>query len=307
MMRLAVIVNPSKFTDLDAVRAQVTDACLAHGGIEVRWFETSQDDPGAGQAEQAVREGCTMVCSLGGDGTVRSVASALVGTGVPLGLLPGGTANLLARNLGLPVDDLGEALTTVLTGTNRSIDVGAVVWDDEAERIFVVMAGMGMDATTMGEADERLKDAVGWPAYLLSGMRALFDPGFAVSVSDRQQRAHSRRARMVVVGNCGELTGGVKLLPDARLDDGHLDLVLVAPRGILGWFALVRELITSRGGADRAVRRMTADRFDLTTTRPVDAELDGDAIGPRRHMKTRTLAGALLVRVPRLPSGTEAA
>ena len=305
--RLAVVVNPSKFTDLDAVKAQVTDGCLTHGGIEVRWYETSQDDPGEGQAEQALSEGATMVCSLGGDGTVRSVASALVGTGVPLGLLPGGTANLLARNLGLPVADLAAALATVLTGTNRRIDVGAVTWDEEAERIFVVMAGMGMDATMMGEADERIKDAVGWPAYLLSGATALFSPGFALAVSAHQQRAQSRRARMVVVGNCGELTGGVKLLPDARLDDGLLDLVVLAPRGIVGWFALVHELVTSRGDSRRAVRRMTAERFNLTTNHPVEAELDGDAVGQRSRMLIRTLAGALLVRVPRLPSDSEEA
>ncbi|MFZ0529513.1 MAG: diacylglycerol kinase family protein [Propionicimonas sp.] len=304
-LRLAVVVNPSKFTDLDELRDQVEDACGTHGRVDVRWYETSPEDPGAGQAEQAVSDGANMVCSLGGDGTVRSVASALVGTEIPLGLLPGGTGNLLARNLGLPVDDLPAALAAVLTGTTRRIDVGAVSWDDEAEQIFVVMAGMGMDATMMGEADERLKDAVGWPAYLLSGARALFNPGFVMAVSAHRIRNYSRRARMVVVGNCGELTAGVKLLPNARLDDGRLDLVLVAPRGLLGWLALLRDFLTSRGGNHRAARRMTADRFELAANRPVDAELDGDAVGPRRHMRTRTLAGALLVRVPLRGDGSE--
>jgi diacylglycerol kinase (ATP) len=302
--RLAVVVNPSKFTDLEAVKAEVADGCLALGAIDVRWYETSQDDPGAGQTGQALREGATMVCSLGGDGTVRSVASALAGTGVPLGLLPGGTGNLLARNMGLPVDDLAAALETVLTGTNRRIDVGSVAWDDEAEQVFVVMAGMGMDATMVGEADERLKDAVGWPAYLLSGTKALFNPGFAVTVSDQRQRTRSRRARMVVVGNCGELTGGVKLLPDARLDDGNLDLVVVAPRGVVGWFEVVRDLLTSRGRNRDAVRRMTSNRFELTTGKLVEAELDGDEVGQHQHTKARTLTGALLVRVPRLPGGS---
>ncbi|HEY3339425.1 MAG TPA: diacylglycerol kinase family protein [Propionicimonas sp.] len=303
---LAVIVNPSKFTDLEAVRSQITEGCRAHGQIEVHWYETSVDDPGAGQARQALKDGATLVCSLGGDGTVRSVASALVGTDVPLGLLPGGTGNLLARNLDLPVDDLDAALATALTGVDRRIDAGAVSWDDGPEEVFVVMAGMGMDATMMGEADERIKDAVGWPAYLLSGAKALFDPGFAVTAAGPGQSAHSRRARMVVVGNCGELTGGLRLLPEARLDDGELDMVVVAPRGVVGWFAVVRELLTSRRSDPRAVRHLASDRFDLRANRPVGAEVDGDAVGERRRMQTRTLPGALVVREARPQRGAEA-
>jgi diacylglycerol kinase family enzyme len=295
---LAVVVNPSKFTDLGAVRSQITRGCTALGATDVRWYETSKDDPGAGQAQQALGDGASIVCSLGGDGTVRSVASALVGTGVPLGLLPGGTGNLLARNLHLPVDDLDAALDIVLTGTNRCIDVGAVSWDGGPEEVFVVMAGMGMDATMIGDADERIKDAVGWPAYLLSGTKALFNPGFAVTASTPQERAHSRRARMVVVGNCGGLTGGVELLPEARLDDGELDMVVVAPRGLFGWLDVVKEILTSRGSRRRAVRHLTAPAFELGTSRPVGAELDGDAAGERRHMKARALPDALLVRVP---------
>jgi diacylglycerol kinase family enzyme len=275
----------------------VTDVC---------WYETGKDDPGAGQAQQALSDGASIVCSLGGDGTVRSVASALVGTGVPLGLLPGGTGNLLAHNLDLPVDDLDAALAIVLTGMNRRIDAGAVSWDGGPEEVFVVMAGMGMDATMIGDADERIKDAVGWPAYLLSGTKALFNPGFAVTVSSRQQSAHSRRARMVVVGNCGELTGGVELLPEARLDDGELDMVVVAPHGFFGWLEVVKEIMTSRGKKRTAVRHLTAKTFELRTDRPVGAELDGDAVGERQHMKTRALPDALLVRVPHSETGPSA-
>ena len=301
--RLAVVVNPSKFDELDALKAAVATVCKDAGWEEVLWYETSTEDPGEGQARDAISDGATIVCSLGGDGTVRSVASALIGTEVALGILPGGTGNLLARNLGLPVDDPREALEVVLTGTTRSVDVGAVTWDDDAEQTFLVMAGMGMDARMMGDADERIKKVVGWPAYLLSGVRAVFDPGFSVRASTHHEEAKSHRARMVVVGNCGQLTGGVELMPDARLDDGQLDVVVVAPHGMVGWFAVLHDLVTARRVDHRDLRRFASDSIDVVTDRPILAELDGYAVGPRRRMATRSLPGALLVKVPKDSQG----
>jgi diacylglycerol kinase family enzyme len=111
---------------------------------------------------------------------------------------------------------------------------------------------------------------------------------------------------MVVVGNCGELTGGVELLPEARLDDGELDMVVVAPHGFFGWLEVVKEIMTSRGTKRTAVRHLTAKTFELRTDRPVGAERDGDAVGERQHMKTRALPDALLVRVPHSETGPSA-
>lgn len=303
--RLAVVVNPSKFDDLDRLKAVVAKACRDAGRDEAVWYETSREDPGEGQARDAVAHGATIVCSLGGDGTVRSVASALIGTEVALGLLPGGTGNLLARNLGLPIDDLPAALDVVLNGTTRKVDVGAVTWDDESEQVFLVMAGMGFDARMMADANERIKNAVGWVAYLLSGVRALFDAGFAARVSTHDQRDRTRRARAVVIGNCGQLTGGLELMPDARLDDGKLDVVLVAPRGVVGWATVLGELVTRRRQGNQDMRRFASDSITVVTDHPILAELDGDAVGPRRRMAARARAGALLVTVPAASKGRE--
>lgn len=293
--RLAVVVNPTKSDALDELKASVGEACRA-AGWTVSWYETSKEDPGEGQARQAVAEGAELVCSLGGDGTVRAVASGLVGTDVPLGILPGGTGNLLARNLGLPVDDLEAALQVALTGVERQIDVGAVAWDDDPEQIFLVIAGMGLDARMIGEADERIKKAVGWPAYLLSGARGLFDWGFSAHITAPRRREGSRRARAVVVGNCGQLPGGLDLMPGAQLDDGLLDLVLAAPRGLFGWLGLLRELITGRG--NRSLRRLSADTAQIRLGRPILAQLDGEAVGPRTTMTVQVRPLALTVMVP---------
>lgn len=292
--RLAVVVNPAKIDSLEQLKASIERECQPDGW-HVTWHETTKEEPGESQARQAAAEGAQLVCSLGGDGTVRAVASGLVGSEIPLGILPGGTGNLLARNLGLPVDDLAAALRIVLTGTPRRVDVGAVSWDDDPEQIFLVIAGMGLDARMIGDADERIKKAVGWPAYLLSGLRGLFDPGFSARIASPGRREGSRRARAVVVGNCGQLPGGLDLMPDAQLDDGLLDLILAAPRGLFGWLGVVRELVTGRG--NRSLRRFAADSAEIRLGRPVLAQLDGDAVGQRTTMVVRVRPGALSVLV----------
>lgn len=297
MPQLAVIVNPTKFDDLGPVKQEVAGVCAAHGWPDARWLETTEDDPGTGQARRAIADGADLVCPLGGDGTVRAVGAALVGTGVPLGLLPGGTGNLLARNLKLPVNDLADALTVALTGVDTPIDVGRVSFDDDPEEVFLVMTGMGLDAEAV-DADEALKKKVGTLAYVVSGVQALVKPGFRVVLGHGGSQLRRQRAAMVVVGNCGELTGGLALLPEAVVDDGQLDAVVVAPRGVFGWAAVLVDVVTGhRRGHPRLVHR-TDERFEVRTGRPVAAEIDGDVVGPRRRMTARVEPGALLVRLP---------
>jgi diacylglycerol kinase family enzyme len=294
----AVVVNPTKFADLATVRVGVARVCADHGWPEPDWHETTADDPGEGQAREAVERGATLVCPLGGDGTVRAVASGLLDAGVPIGLLPGGTGNLLARNLRLPVDDLDAALTVALTGSDLAIDVGEVVWDDDTPAIFLVAAGMGLDAQMMAGVDDRLKQRVGWLAYAVSGVRPFFRIGFGVRVAADARRAVSQHARTVMVANCGELAGGLQLIPDAAVDDGRLDTILASPRSLSGWLAIALHVMSVRRWGHPALVHLVSETVDARTKEPVEAQLDGDAVGVRSRMTCRVRPGALTVRVP---------
>jgi diacylglycerol kinase (ATP) len=300
--RAAVIVNPTKFSDTAAVRRQVVQAFGEHGWPEPLWLETTPHDTGHGQSVQALEAGVDLVCPLGGDGTVREVAQVVVGSGVPLGLLPGGTGNLLARTLGLPVDDLAAALRIALTGTAHPVDVGRVAFDvsgeDERphERVFLVMAGLGFDAAMMEGAPERLKAKVGWLAYAVSGLRNLRGPDVRVRITVDDEPSIRRRVRTVLVGNSGTLTGGIVLMPEAEVDDGWLNAVSMSPKGVLGWAVVAARVLTKNGHA--RIEHIRCRELEVLTDRPQQAQLDGDTVGCVRAMRARVDPGALLVQMP---------
>jgi len=325
--RLSIVFNPLRVDDLDAARATVGRVCSEHGWEEPVWIETTETETGEKQARQAVDDGADVVASLGGDGTVRAVASGLVGTDVALGLLPGGTGNLLARNLDLPVGELDEATRALVSGRDRTIDVGVVRMGDDLpepessratkqgpgtvgpdEEVFLVMAGFGLDGEIMADTSEKVKEAVGWVAYVLAGAKKLTGRGFPVvvradeggivkadgGVAGSEVRT---RARAVIVGNCGTLQGGVELMPDARLDDGRLDAVVLAPRGFFGWGSVVVDVATRHRAGRRRLDRVVGARMTLEAREPVQAEIDGDPIGEHRTLAVRVLTDSLVVRV----------
>jgi len=299
----AIIVNPTKFDKTDGIRAQVTKGCLAAGWAEPLWVETTAEDPGTGQARQAVMDGAALICPLGGDGTVRAVAAALVGTETPLGLLPGGTANLLARNLGLPMDSLDDALKVALTGQNKRIDVGRLTLHRSGEHegpeqhIFLIMAGIGFDAAIMADAPERLKKTVGPLAYTFSGAKNLRGPQFKVRIKVDDEAEISRRARTVVIGNCGKITGGLMLMPQAQVDDGWLDAVILSPVGVVGWVAVAARVISRKRKGHERVDHHRLKSVTIRCDHPEAVQIDGDTVGRARALSATVAPLALVVRV----------
>ena len=241
--RAAVVVNPTKVSDIVTFRTRVTRWMTEQGWDAPLWLETTTEDTGRQATVRAVNEGVDLVFACGGDGTMMAVVSGLARSGVPLGVLPAGTGNLLARNLNLP-DDLETAVLTGLTGDDRPVDLGRVSGDDLPDGYhFAVMAGMGFDAALVTDAPTRLKETLGWPAYFVSGFRHLFDRSMRVSLRIDDGVMLRRRAHTVVVGNVGRLTAGLLLLPDALPDDGVLDVVVIAPGGLIGWFRVARRVV----------------------------------------------------------------
>ena len=330
---VAFVANPTK-PGVAALRDAAVQACAARYLPEPIWLETTVEDPGIGQTRQALDRGAELVVAIGGDGTVRAVAEGLVGTSVPMGLIPQGTGNLLARNLDLPLNDTQALLRIALTGRDWPIDVGwmrvirdeADVADDVAEadpqarapqerppdaeatprdHIFLVIAGLGFDAAMVASADEELKAKVGWIAYFVSGIRHMHARRMRVQLSMDDAPWESVRLRTLLAGNCGRLPGGITLLPDAVLDDGWLDVGMIDTRGgLVGWVQLFGEVVLQGFGVrNRLPNRI--GRIDHARARDVrirsrdaqDVQVDGDIIGSALEVAARVDPLALTVRV----------
>jgi diacylglycerol kinase family enzyme len=289
--QVAVVVNPVKVSELEKLKKEVAERC---GGGEVGWWETTEADPGGGQAREAVAAGAELVLVCGGDGTTAACAGALAGTGVAMAVVPDGTGNLLARNLGIPMDLLAS-LDVAFGPDERRIDVL-----DTGELRYLVMAGLGFDAALIRDTDEGLKAKVGWPAYLGGLVRAIRGrrrTRYLITLDDRPPMR--RRAIGVLVANVGQLQGGITLLPDALPDDGELDVIALAPRTVVDWPVLIGRILGKRPDSGKQADTWRARRVRVSADRPVPAEFDGDFIGDRTELAVEVLAGALRLRCPR--------
>lgn len=294
--RAAVIINPMKSSGED-FRAAFHRLCEAEGWAEPLWLETTAEDTGLGQARQALEVGVDVVIAAGGDGTVRCVAEILAGTGTPMGLVPLGTGNLLARNLGIDITDPVAASYDILNGTDAKVDVVKASLDHaEEQQLFLVMAGLGYDATIMANTVDELKDRVGWLAYVEAGIRHLPGKPVKAKISIDGQHPVRRRIRSVMVGNCGKIMGGVEIFPDAKVDDGILDVVILAPAGRLGWLNVLAGVF-GRNSKNQSVEYFAGKSAEIDLDHEQEFQLDGDHVGTAKHLLVTVERGALTVRM----------
>jgi len=323
--RAAVVYHPLK-TELRKLRAAIARHEARAGWAPTGWHETDEDDAGVAAARTAIAEGADLVLASGGDGTVRAVAEALRGSGVPMAVVPQGTGNLLARNLGMPLSDLDEVIRAAFEGTDRPIDLGVVTItrpgeddgigresEDRHEHVFLVLAGMGLDARTITSTSSKLKKHVGWLAYVDAGVRTMLTRApLQIHYSVDNSAPQPLKVYTVMIGNCGLLPGGVLLIPDARIDDGLLDVVALRPLGAFSWLRIWHKIGWENGvlrrtkagrrmidlvNDTRSVTYLRTGNFALSVPGPEPIQLDGDDFGLALAATGRVDPGALVVRV----------
>jgi diacylglycerol kinase family enzyme len=273
-------------------------ALCQHAATRYGWqaevLVTDKAEAGVTAAQGAALDGADLVVAAGGDGTVRGCAEGLAGTGVPLGIVPHGTANLLARSLGIPGHPRA-ALEVALDHGGRRADrtIDLAVADGVP---FTAMAGLGLDAAVV--AGTKMKHQFGWLAYALSGAVHLAVPAAPFSIRLDDGPPVERYARSVVVGNTGMLPGGFTLLPGARLDDGLLDVGVLAPHGPFGWTRVATRVLSLSQHQDRMLERFQARKVEITSTALLPREVDGELVASGHQLTVTVEPKALVVRVP---------
>ncbi|EPR76715.1 hypothetical protein ADILRU_0954 [Leifsonia rubra CMS 76R] len=312
----AVVYNPMK-VDADKFKKIVNAAAKAANWASPIWFSTTEDDPGQGVTASAIRRGARVVLAAGGDGTVRAVAEALRGSGVAMAVIPAGTGNLLARNLDLPTGNIRDSVDIAFNGQDRALDLGMVEIvrdnDDHEEHAFLVMAGLGLDAKMIKNTSTKLKKAVGWLAYVDGIARSIPElrpVRLRYSVDGAPNRSLS--AHTVIIGNCGALPGGLLLMPEAKPDDGILNMAALVPRGRFGWLNIWNKIAWENGVLRKSaigrriidlskdvrdVRYETGSDLNMIVDSPEEFQLDGDEFGLAKSVRAWVDPGALIVRV----------
>ncbi|UWF77767.1 diacylglycerol/lipid kinase family protein [Microbacterium neungamense] len=313
----ALVYNPIKVEQM-RLRAALLAHSKQHGWAPPRFYETSVEDPGQEATRAALRDSAAAVLVAGGDGTVRAVSEAMAGTGIPLAVVPSGTGNLFARNLGLPLAGPEAMIEAVFSGFRHPVDIGWVTLvrpdGSSSEHAFVVLAGVGLDADMIANTKAELKRSVGWVAYIDGAARSL--PGarpFRILYQVDDGRLHSTKVHSVLFANCGSLPAGIALVPDASLDDGTLDIAVIQPTGPLGWLGLWRKIwwdnsvllrtragrrVLERRGRDASIHYLRGRTAEAAMPTPASIELDGDEFGEAVRMLCRIQQGGLTIVLP---------
>ena len=311
----AFVINPSK-PQAEQRKQHIQEFCEAKHLTQVEYIGTQLDKDGRACALEALEHGADVVVAVGGDGTVRTVASAVSGTGHALGIIPIGTGNLFARNLGVPVDDIDAALTVATSHGSRLVDMGRLTLLDHPEddhgHAFLIIAGIGFDAAMIDDTNPELKANISWLAYFVGGVKNLFAPKFrgTLTVTSADGSTHTIKNldfRTVMAGNCGQIPM-FSLMPAASYDDGLLDFEIIdTTGGILGWANLFGDVVhqTIIGKPEQnplstnsTIEQVQGVSAEITLEKPAKAQVDGDMLPETRHIRFSVDHRALIVRVP---------
>jgi diacylglycerol kinase (ATP) len=288
--RVAVIAHRGKTLDggLPELRRVLAD----RGVTDPFWREVPKSRFAPKQVRKALARGCDLLIVWGGDGMVQRCIDAAAGGTTPIAIVPAGTANLLASNLGIPKEIVG-AVGVALAGTSRRIDVGRL----NGER-FAVMAGAGFDARMIGDADGTLKDRFGRLAYVWTGARNLRMKPFTAKIAVDGSRWYKGEASCILLGNVGKLFGGVDAFEDASPDDGVLELGVVSADGARQWVETIARAVAGNVASSPHAQTTRARSVRIKLDRKVPYELDGGDRTKVRKLRIDLEPGAVAICVP---------
>ena len=266
---------------------------LADNGItDPLWYEVAKSSEAPKYVRRAIKLGADLIFVWGGDGMVQHSIDAVADSGIPVAILPAGTANLLATNLGIP-KDLKKAVDIGLHGTRRPLDAGVL----NGER-FVVMAGAGFDARIMGGVDQKSKERFGRLAYVQSSVQAIKARRCRMTIKVDGDLWFDGKASCVLFANVGSVAGGLKIFPHARPDDGILEIGVVTAKGWLDWLRVLGRVVARDTTRSPMLTTTQGRKISVRLGRSMPYELDGGARKKTKKLKVRIVPAAVCVCVP---------
>ncbi|HWS35134.1 MAG TPA: YegS/Rv2252/BmrU family lipid kinase [Actinoplanes sp.] len=291
---IAVVAHQRKTLGggLDELRRQLT----LHDIDELLWYEVPKSRKAPKQVRKAVKAGADLLVVWGGDGMVQRTLDTLAqdkkGRKVPVAIMPAGTGNLLAGNLGIPTD-LEKAVEIAFTGDRRRFDLGRL--DGEH---FAVMAGVGFDGAMIKDADGALKDRLGKLSYVWTGLRHVNGETPRAKIRIDGTDWFDDEASCVLIGNVGTIHAGIQAFDDASPTDGWLDVGVATAHNALQWARTLGTMAVTRSDNSPFVRTTRARRIDVTLESKMEYELDGGDRAKTRSFTAEVVPEAVRICVP---------
>ena len=290
MTSVAVIAHRDKV--LGDGLGRLRNVLAEHGVTDPIWLEVPKSRKMPACVKEAIKKGAELIFVWGGDGSVQRCIDAVVGSRVTLAILPAGTANLLANNLGIPID-LEQAVEVGLHGQNLTIDVGRMNGEH-----FAVMAGIGLDALMIRDADSGMKDRFGRAAYIWTGARHIRSAPVHTTVRIDGHQWFDDEASCVLIGNVGSIGGGVTAFEHAVLDDGMLDVAVMTADGAWQWLRTLTRASIGHAEKSPLIQMTQASKITIETDEKLPYELDGGARPKTDKLRVRVVPHAVTIRVP---------
>jgi YegS/Rv2252/BmrU family lipid kinase len=290
MSTVAVVAHAGK--SMEGGLPELREALAREGVTDPLWFEVDKSRKAAKRARKAAKAGSELIFVWGGDGTVQRCIDALADTDATIAILPAGTANLLATNLGVP-STIDEAVRTGLHGERRRLDIGRLNGEH-----FAVMAGAGFDALMIDEADAGLKDRFGRLAYVWTGGRNVDAPLVGARIKVDGKEFYRGNVSCVLVGNVAKVFGGIEAFSGSTPHDGRLEIGVVTASGPVQWARTVTRVALGSAEKSPFVEVASGKRFRIRFDKKLPYEIDGGTRSKTRKLRVDVRPGAVEVCVP---------